>query len=453
MGMWWSVAFGASVEAEIGHIPDGGSNGWDAAVRGVLVDAYDADHDGIVEGRDEVAAIPCAVWRALDRGVRQQWPAGLVQTYGFETGTWIGGAIGLGPAARRPSAQAVERCGVPIGMLVASAPAPLNTTDRVLAARALPGTDAWDAEVRGILLQAADGNATKAIDTREEVRALSCGAWLAVEQELRRAGHDGIRARYGLGGGAWNGDKLGFSEAVRESATEAVAACGVGITEHTNLEATLLINRLDALPDGGSDPWDAEVKKLVVNAFDADRSGSLDSVDEVDALGCDIWLAVDRGVRAGWGNGLYTIYGFGPGLRWVGDAIGLSESVRVRSASALAACGVAPTRFTDVGAAVEAAVAGMPAPGSSAWDAEVRHLLTIAFDLDGSGSLDTASELDAAGCGVLERLDAQLRPVFPAGLSKAYGIDGGEYLGDALGFDPAIRAAVARRLASCASPP
>jgi hypothetical protein len=146
---------------------------------------------------------------------------------------------------------------------------------------------------------------------------------------------------------------------------------------------------------------------------------------------------------------MYTIYGFGPGLRWVGDALGLGEAVRGRAASALAACGVAPTRFTDAGDAVEAAVAKVPAPGAGAWDDEVRSLLLIAYDADGSGAVDTLAEVSGIGCGVFVRLDGQLRAAFPKGFAATYGVSGGEWLGESLGFGLATRTALNARVGVC----
>lgn len=93
---------------------------------------------------------------------------------------------------------------------------------------------------------------------------------------------------------------------------------------------------------GGSDAWDVEVKAILLRAYDANKSGSIDTEKELAAADCGIWKALDGSVRAGTGNStLITTYGFMPAMSWVGDALGISNKLRQAAYERLRACGLA----------------------------------------------------------------------------------------------------------------
>lgn len=97
-----------------------------------------------------------------------------------------------------------------------------------------------------------------------------------------------------------------------------------------------------AVPNGGTDEWDDGIRPLLLQAYDRDRSGSIDTAAEVEKIPCQVWVALDRSMTAGGRyHDIRPIYGFEAGYGWVGSAIGFDESVRVPADAAMAACGLA----------------------------------------------------------------------------------------------------------------
>ena len=105
----------------------------------------------------------------------------------------------------------------------------------------------------------------------------------------------------------------------------------------TDLGAKLL-----RLPDGGSDGWDGLVKRILVEEFDKDKSGLIDTTKEVSSIPCDVFISLDRSIRAGRGESasLRTTYGFPQRFRWVGGVLGFDEKVRVDADARLENCGL-----------------------------------------------------------------------------------------------------------------
>lgn len=92
---------------------------------------------------------------------------------------------------------------------------------------------------------------------------------------------------------------------------------------------------------GGSDAWDDEVKEIFLAAFDADRSGEIDSNGELNAIPCEVWRTVDKSIRSGSpDSGLAWTYGFKPDFEWVGDAFAIAEKLRKASFARIQACGI-----------------------------------------------------------------------------------------------------------------
>src|SRR5690606_40304255 len=58
-------------------------------------------------------------------------------------------------------------------------------------------------------------------------------------------------------------------------------------------------------------------------------------------LPCDVWQAIDAGVRIGWGRGVWAVYGFKPDLTWVGHVLAVDEQMRAQTSARLTACGLA----------------------------------------------------------------------------------------------------------------
>ena len=89
------------------------------------------------------------------------------------------------------------------------------------------------------------------------------------------------------------------------------------------------------------DDWDAVVCRAMLDAYDADGSGELDSEAELVAIPCKVWRAIDSGVKSAWsGTGARAIYGFAAGYGWVGGSFGFSESLRASADKSMQTCGL-----------------------------------------------------------------------------------------------------------------
>ncbi|MGE0255645.1 MAG: SUMF1/EgtB/PvdO family nonheme iron enzyme [Alphaproteobacteria bacterium] len=95
------------------------------------------------------------------------------------------------------------------------------------------------------------------------------------------------------------------------------------------------------LPGGGEGEWDRKVGARLLQLYDADRSDKLDTVAEVDAIGCDVWQAINASYRA---SGKYTsefgyLYGF-DGSSWLADSLGFVQRLQAQTYAAMQRCGL-----------------------------------------------------------------------------------------------------------------
>ena len=95
---------------------------------------------------------------------------------------------------------------------------------------------------------------------------------------------------------------------------------------------------ISAIPGGGFADWDSAVKAILLGNYDTNGSGSIDTPEEVACIPCGTMQALDKGVRDGWDASIRTIYGFREGMAWVGDAIGMSESIRPQADARFSTC-------------------------------------------------------------------------------------------------------------------
>ena len=95
-----------------------------------------------------------------------------------------------------------------------------------------------------------------------------------------------------------------------------------------------------SLPNGGSNDWDPEIKSILLEAYDTDASGALNTPSEIARIPCDTWDALDESVRAGWGSGIRVIYGFKGEFIYAGFALGIDEVMRPLSDRTLSECGI-----------------------------------------------------------------------------------------------------------------
>ena len=210
------------------------------------------------------------------------------------------------------------------------------------------------------------------------------------------------------------------------------------------------------LMDGGSSAWDEAVKVVMLDAFDSNSSGAINTAAEVGKVDCATWKALDAGVKEQYEYGLRPIYGFEAGYSWVGYAIGFDEGIRPQADASLAACmsGVAaPAPATaggggggDVGSKIRA----LPDGGSDAWDGKVKTILVSAYDTNSSGTLDTAAEVSAVSCDAWKAMDAGVKAKWTYGIRTIYGFEAGySWVGYAVGFDEGIRAKADKALVGC----
>jgi hypothetical protein len=104
-----------------------------------------------------------------------------------------------------------------------------------------------------------------------------------------------------------------------------------------------IVQRISALKaKPGSDAWDEEVEKILLAAFDTDKSGEIDKEDELAAIPCEVWDTLDKAIRAGAGKDASLIANYSITLagNWDGDALGIDEKLRKPAVARLQVCGI-----------------------------------------------------------------------------------------------------------------
>lgn len=96
--------------------------------------------------------------------------------------------------------------------------------------------------------------------------------------------------------------------------------------------------QIRALPSDES--LDQDVKALLLRAYDRDRSGMLDTRNEVNSLPCDVAVAIGARYRQKWDNSVRVILGLHSDYIWVGGAIGFAEPMRAQVDRRFDQCGV-----------------------------------------------------------------------------------------------------------------
>lgn len=209
-------------------------------------------------------------------------------------------------------------------------------------------------------------------------------------------------------------------------------------------------------------------RTLLVGSFDLDRSGAIDAAREVDAIPCDVWVALNGTFQGGLAQ-----FGFAdPAGAYSGNMVfGISESVRAPASRRAEAClsGTAPAPTTNVGSAaaprpvvlptevsafasMDAAAeivarAGKRVAGSAEWATEVRRGLVPRYDADSSGRIDRRMEVASVPCAVWQAIAST-----HATMLQALGfVNGGSYMGDRIGIDAGVRVDARARIEACAT--
>jgi len=201
------------------------------------------------------------------------------------------------------------------------------------------GTSPWDVAIADILTRAYDRNSSGWLDSADEVRAITCDEWNALDEGVRQSWDYGIRIIYGFEAGySWVGDALKIKESQRSVGDARIVQC-IGNGTATSQGAGDPAAQIRSFPDGGTSAWDAQVKSVIVSAFDTNGSGAVDTAAEIGAISCEVWQAMDDGVKQRFSHGLRAIYGFDPMGNWIGYAVGFSDKVRKEADAALVRCG------------------------------------------------------------------------------------------------------------------
>lgn len=127
----------------------------------------------------------------------------------------------------------------------------------------------------------------------------------------------------------------------------AIAIFGFVAGGHAN-EPKKVIEQIGAINlQRGSDAWDEKVKKVLLNAYDLDKSGVIDSELEVKGVACEVLIALDQFVKPydRRRSGLTWTYGFMPStarrrFTYVGHQLGFAPSMRGAAFAHMKACGV-----------------------------------------------------------------------------------------------------------------
>ena len=437
---------------------------WDTKVKLIMLANYDLDGSGWLDKMPEIQSVPCTTWGALDEGVRAAWGSPLRQIYGFEAGfAWVGSAIGFSEALRPQADASLAGCAA---RSFGDEAAPAKVDDLIRGLGIQGGSDEWDAAIKPLLVGSFDADRSGSIDSTEELLSMPCEVFVALDEGVRQKWPSGLRQTYGLKAGlSWLGFTLGFSDTVRAGVDMRAAGClgvdaplgpaPVPVPVPTPVPTTgPTHDRIRSVPGGGSSSWDTTVAGILRGAYDSDASGWLDAAAEVQAVTCDDWRALDDGVKAGWGYGLRTIYGFHPDYAWVGDAVGFSESLRTVADARIVQClggessvGVAaPPTITDPASLIGSYANG----GTDEWDEQVKQVLVAFYDANGSGQIDTKAEVEKITCPVWGAMDAGVKQRFPYGLRPVYGFpDGFSWNAHVLGFNESVRKRGDKALLDC----
>ena len=86
--------------------------------------------------------------------------------------------------------------------------------------------------------------------------------------------------------------------------------------------------------------WHEEAKQWLLARYDSDRSGLIDTVEELHEIPCDRWLGLEQSHnRSGLGLSLTRFYGF-DGQGWKENALGIGNGIRDLAHRRMLECGL-----------------------------------------------------------------------------------------------------------------
>lgn len=188
--------------------------------------------------------------------------------------------------------------------------------------------------------------------------------------------------------------------------SNAVPYAAPAVPEVVRAPVASMPDQILSLSGGGSSQWDDIVKGLLLNEYDSNGSGTINTSSEVEAIPCTVFQALDKGILNGgeYTSSLVSLYGFVPDSIWIGYAFGFDENVRSTTYMKASAClgleTTSPATAAFSESTLTSQILSIPGGGSSAWDAVLKGYLLSAYDSNGSGKIDTSSEVSSISCNV-----------------------------------------------------
>ena len=212
----------------------------------------------------------------------------------------------------------------------------------------------------------------------------------------------------------------------------------VGLAAPGALAQSSVYDRILAVSgDPYADAWASGAKRVLVAQYDRNRSGSLDTRAEVDAVECSAWEALQDAVP----QGILPIYGFDPGYSWVGGSLGFDEAQRARAFAAGTRC--------LGGIAIADQIRSLPDAGSTTWKEEVGAILVSEYDRDRSGAIG-GDEAPVIPCDVWSAIEARYALGPYTRFWVSYGFQDGLIWNAAeMGFDESAREPAYADMAAC----
>ena len=315
-------------------------NEWSAPVREILLSAFDGNESGYLDTTSEINAITCEVWEALNEAVGSD----VMAIYGFDSEfIWVGDALGFDDRYRRAAFDAGTACIE--GWLP---PADVARIVNEIAALDDPSSVPWKNKVGGILVRNYDEDGSGLLDIADEVYSIDCRIWNEIETGYAQGRYTRFWIGYGIKTEeylTWNAESLGLSEAVRAAAWRAIQECiDVDNVAPRGVEGIELggevEDRIRSLTNGGSFEWKSAVGEILVDAYDVNRSGTIDTSGEIASIACEAWQAIDTGYREGEYEEFWIGYGISTAahLTWNAAALNLTEAMRADTWAAVQRC-------------------------------------------------------------------------------------------------------------------
>ncbi|MCC6624579.1 MAG: hypothetical protein IT385_25245 [Deltaproteobacteria bacterium] len=200
------------------------------------------------------------------------------------------------------------------------------------------GEGAWIAAARGAMLEA-DHDGSGSVEG-PEVEVLPCGLLGALDAELAADTGATLGVSFGIEPGLiWRGHLLGLAPDARGRLAARLRACLGEPRGPARDEAAL--RDVEALVEAPTSlAWEDAVRRVLLAAYDEDRSGALDPV-EVERLPCPLWRHLEGAALSARDRPLLVVYGIADGYLWVGDALGIELAAREQATAAGIACGLA----------------------------------------------------------------------------------------------------------------